>query len=820
MFQRGDPAWAVAALFLAGPFPFVAAAGTSGGLPICSRESGGAQRFFFAVPPGSDLTYVFVAGDFNGWSTTATPLARASDGLFAANVDLPDGPHQYKLVVDGRWMTDPADDRSLEVPDTYGGRNSVVVAGLSADRLPPPRPGQIDSAAVVFDPADGRDLDVVSAKLVRLSLRARADDVTAATVLTGATRTPMSPVGTTAGMTRYAAVVPAGPFAFELRKPGAVAYVADGSAYPSLPADRYVPPAVPTFATPAWAKHAVWYQIFPERFCNGDTSNDPPNTLRWTSDWDQPKSGQRGGFYRNVFNRRYGGDLQGVRQALPYLRRLGITALYLNPIFQAQSLHKYDTTDYRHVDEHFGVAGDYEKLRGETADPATWQWTPSDRVFLDLVAEAHRQGFKVIIDGVFNHVGTRFWAFQDVVRNGRASPYAGWFDITDWNASTTRDGQRIPFHYKAWDGDNGSLPAFKKDAVLGIVHGPREHLLAIARRWLAPDGDPARGVDGFRLDAPENVPHPFWVDFRHTVKTTKPDAYIDGEIWPDAGAWLGGDQFDGVMNYQFAIAAQQFFVDRGPPTAFGTACGRLVMLYPFQAELVCQNLLDSHDTDRAGSMMVNPGLGFNARSKPQENPSYVTRKPTVAERQRLLQEAAFQMTFAGAPMVYYGDEAGMWGASDPSDRQPMVWPDLKFDDPNQSFDAGEFDRYQRLIAVRQALPALQTGFFRTLSADDAAGTFAYARDLGDRHAYVVLNRSDRPATVVVPGVAGTLIDWADPAAVDVTDTGDRPVAAARPGGHVYRAAGGTVRVSLPAYGVTVLAPAVQSPPASHPEESR
>ena len=284
---------------------------------------------------------------------------------------------------------------------------------------------------------------------------------------------------------------------------------------------------------------------------------------------------------------------------------------------------------------------------------------------------------------------------------------------------------------------------FKKDPVLGIVHGPREHILAIAKRWLAPDGDPARGVDGFRLDAPENVPHPFWVDFRKVVKATKPDAYIDGEIWNWAQSYLQGDQFDAVMNYQFAIPAQQFFVDQKNAISvseFNNRCNAVIFNYPFQVALDNQNLLDSHDTDRVASMFVNPDIGFNAHANQTVGPNCSPVKPNTGERERMLQEVAFQMTFVGAPMIYYGDEAGMWGPADPSDRQPMIWKDLQpYADPDVQFDQGKFDWYQRLIAIRRKFPALQTGFFHPILMDDQKGIYVFARELGSQHVYVFMN---------------------------------------------------------------------------------
>ena len=204
-------------------------------------------------------------------------------------------------------------------------------------------------------------------------------------------------------------------------------------------------------------------------------------------------------FYNDVWSRRYGGDFQGIISELPYLRSLGVNCIYLNPIFKAEDLHKYDTTDYRHVDDHFGFAGDIDQLNGETDDPATWQWTKTDKLFLDFLADAHRQGFKVIIDGVFNHVGN-----GELRVSGREEERAK-FQIRGLVrdhelAAVSLDGVG---RFAGW-----RTAGIRKDPTLGLVHGPRELVMNITRRWLAPDGDPSRGVDGFRLDACENVPAP------------------------------------------------------------------------------------------------------------------------------------------------------------------------------------------------------------------------------------------------------------------------------------------------------------------------
>jgi cyclomaltodextrinase / maltogenic alpha-amylase / neopullulanase len=799
--------------------------------PITDGHAAGAHLFHYVPDPGQTPGQVHLAGDFNGWSTNATPMLPDGDG-YSVKLTLDDGVHHYKFVVDGQWINDPASDAEMEVPDNFGGKNSAVLIGMDARKLPPIQPDQINTSAIVYDPQNERDCNVASPAMLRLSLRTQADgasDVAAMVQAGDGTwqQISMGKTNTGNGLDRYGTLVdqenlPTGSrlrYYFQITNGASTRYVARGMAYgyASLAKDNaYVVEMTPKFETPDWAKHAIWYQIFPERFRNGDPSNDSPKTQKWTSAWWSQLPGETGKFYNDVWGRRYGGDIQGIREKLPYLRELGINAIYLNPIFQAVDVHKYDTSDYRHVDEHFGVAGDIEQLQGETDDPSTWQWTASDKVFLDFLADAHKQGFKVIIDGVFNHVGRQFWAFQDVLKNGKNSKYAGWFDITDWTPSNN-----APFHYHAWDHDDGALPALKKDGQLGIVHGPREHLLAITRRWLAPDGDPSRGVDGFRLDAPEGIPHPFWVDWRKLAKSIKPDAYISGEIWGWAQPWLNTGEYDGVMNYRFAVLSQDFFVNQAnglSPRQLNSRCNELIFNYPFQSVLVNQNLLDSHDTDRVASMFVNPDRPFDGADRIQDNgPDYNPAKPDDDQRSRMLQSIAFQMTFVGAPMIYYGDEAGMWSPDDPSNRQPMLWKDLEpYDDPQVQFDQDKFNWYQRLIAIRRKFPALQTGFFHPMLIDDGRGEYAFSRDLGNQHVIVVLNHTGHDQTVEFKAADhdAKFIDWLSVAQSDITpmapDKADaRPDVTANPSAPKLDAPNGVVDVPLPAWGAAVLTESAQ-----------
>ncbi len=200
------------------------------------------------------------------------------------------------------------------------------------------------------------------------------------------------------------------------------------------------------FETPQWAHDAVWYQIMVDRFRNGDPKNDPEKTTPWTMDWfaTAPLEGQNGAtFYRfDVFQRLYGGDIAGLEEKLPYLKELGVNALYLNPVFKAPSHHKYDALTYLHIDDHFGTKGDYDAIAAteDWNDPKTWKWTETDKQFLAFVRKAKSMGFRVILDGVFNHLGVNNVAFQDVKLNREKSRYADWFDVTSWSPSPTTGG--------------------------------------------------------------------------------------------------------------------------------------------------------------------------------------------------------------------------------------------------------------------------------------------------------------------------------------------------------------------------------------------
>jgi len=541
------------------------------------------------------------------------------------------------------------------------------------------------------------------------------------------------------------------------------------------------------FSVPDWAKRVVWYQIFPERFYNGDTNNDPtlssikgswPHDSQsdwqihpWTSDWYelQPYEKKNGkDIWFNIQRRRYGGDLQGIINKLDYLKDLGIGAIYLNPVFEAPSSHKYDGATYHHIDPHFGPDPKADKkliLTEIPDDPSTWVWTEADKLFLKLIEEVHRREMKIIIDGVFNHMGLNSWAFKDVFEKQKESKYKDWFSIKSWKD----EGK---FDYEGWFGVH-ELPELREDQN-GIVEGPKDYIFNITRRWMDPNGDgnPDDGIDGWRLDVAFCVKHQFWKDWRKLVKSINPNSYITAEIIdsPEANLdYLQGDEFDAVMNYNFLFSTAEFFIDNKSKISasqFIKDLDYLRNLYYEEVSYSMQNLLGSHDTQRVLSHILNRdkykirNWGETFEKWKGSNPDYNVSKHGKYEKDIFKLMLIFQMTYVGAPYIYYGDEVGMWGANDPCCRKPMVWENQQYQPesllPNQSsksnpdlveVDLEIFNHYKKLIAIRNKFSVLQTGKFETLLVDDEKDLIVFRRFDEINEIIIVINRSAKQATL-------------------------------------------------------------------------
>lgn len=554
---------------------------------------------------------------------------------------------------------------------------------------------------------------------------------------------------------------------------------------------------------PDWAMGAVFYQVFPERFRNGDPSNDPtreslefPENVSddwrispWKGDWyarDKWELQRGDNFYeQGVFDRRYGGDLQGVLDKLDYLRELGVNVLYFNPVFYARSLHKYDGNTFHHVEPHFGPdpEGDLAMMAKETSDPATWQWTAADKLFLDVVNEAHSRGIKVVIDGVFNHTGRNFFAFENLVKEQSESPYRDWYIVQKFDDPATPQNE---FVYKGWWGVD-TLPEFADNANRDNLHpGPKAYIFDSTKRWMDPngDGDPSDGIDGWRLDVAVEVPNGFWREWHQMLRELNPQVYTVAENWEDAAQYIADCEFSATMNYHaFAFPVKGYLVDGVlAPSDAGRVLTERSEAFDERTRHGLLSLIDSHDTDRVASMIVNRpesrpyvqpdrfDYDVGERVSPRNWDQYDVRKPTAKERRIQRMVAVMQVTYIGAPMIYYGTEAGMWGGDDPCDRMPMVWDDLG-DYADQSAhplakqrtpDSVEFDNklwkfYQSALWLRKQLKPLQTGSFEVVYHDDPAKALAFKRgdnESGARQVYVFFNRGEQAHKFSVDAPAG------------------------------------------------------------------
>lgn len=544
--------------------------------------------------------------------------------------------------------------------------------------------------------------------------------------------------------------------------------------FPTLP---------PDFEIPAWALGTTWYQIFPERFRNGDPSNDPraPETalVPWTSDfsditieeielaWSRARSGvrrqnpnmnARGGSRRaTIYSRRYGGDLLGVTDKLDHIASIGVESLYFCPVFASSSLHKYDARDFRHIDPTFGPIQPNHlptTPHSTPSDPSTPTIanSPADTYFLEtLLPTARAKGFRVILDGVWNHTGMDFWAFQHLIQNGRESPYANWFQ-SRFNESGELVG------WTGWEGPNGNLPEFIQTPAGDLAPPVKAHIFDVTSRWMDPnaDGDPSDGIDGWRLDVAAEVGMPFWRDWRAHVRSLNPNATTVGEIWFDAGPWFNGNAFDSQMNYPFAMPVVEW-ISGSPSMTSAQLKQRLERVFSHAPhhDLAQMNLLVSHDTARLVTLMQQHATTYDdGTSAAALGHASIHRRPNDEAFKRSLLGVAIQATYLGSPMIYAGDELGMFGPDDPDNRKPLSWPDLgPWENPDDAPDLSILDAYRQWFTLRQdpvwgdlwrygALTHLDT---------NAPDLLLYSRTLNDQVAYVAVNRSTRPLTLAGSG---------------------------------------------------------------------
>ncbi len=675
---------------------------------------------------------VGIAGDFTSWD-----ILELEDmgGIYVITLPVDSGTHRYKFIVDGVWMPDPANP--LTEQDPFGGLNSVLV--VESETAPRYDWQQVyDNPYLLADELEHYlELIRFGKKSYELRIRWYPGIDCQVEAIIADRQYPCRKVGHTGNHEVYSCCFESSldeiSLVLRFSKPdqelflGSPGFVKNRD---EVLAHRIITADLPIFEIPDWVAKGVIYQIFPDRFYNGDPSLNP-SFDRWYYEncRTAPKKGEK--LHKNqeyfhfeedwydIANLKqnpyleegqpdwwsfYGGDLKGVIQKLDYLQDLGISILYFNPLWEAKSNHKYDAADFMSIDPAFG-------------DEATVQ---------NLVKEANKRGMKIILDVAFNHTGETFWAFRDCVEKGEESRWWNWYDWKKWPLPEPLPPDFDPEeYYQCWWGikDMPDLnydlsrehPAenYVKDMSKAEVNQSLvEHLLQTATWWLQ-----HIGIDGFRLDVPDEVPYWFWQLFRSHVRSIKKDSWLVGEIWYDARGWVNHRYFDSVMNYAYFkdLVLGYFFLQDISALDFKAKISEGLARYPHHASAAMMNLLGSHDTWRIATL----GKGKISRLKAA---------------------LVFQMCFLGTPHVYYGDEILMQGESDPDNRRPFDW----------KWEADAAAREHRthlkaLINLRKQSPVLQTGAFTWLETE--AELLAFKRYDSDSIIEVYINISDVPFSI-------------------------------------------------------------------------
>ena len=837
---------------------------------------------------------VEIAGNFNNWKPDTEPIHHFEGTNYEVTLASPEGVYEYKYLIDGKWYP--------------GNENKKLIIGENGALF---AQGDLGTGKFVYEAIDKNTnlkaivhnydslqyFNKLSDSEYEFKIRTQMNDVERAYISIVLHEEDNYEMiyeleryqDKTNGFDYFERIINFGKEAtkllyyFILEDNGSRAYFNGTTLSYSKPKRLVVNTTykdIQLFKVPNWAKEAVWYNIFPDRFYNGNHYNDPifnefgpeafkPNRLheqnfveeykweksnnvishfdrnRWTADFKEQviweKLGEREIDYSLKYARMYGGDLQGIKEKIPYMKELGINAVWLNPVFFSYQNHKYGANDFRHISPDFGTiktsgsthgveinrnnkygnksyvdvlgnkATTSSELKllevnlkgenrgkngyGETEDPATWVWTESDLIMVDLIKEFHKNGIRVIFDGVFNHSSSEHWTFNMVLADGENSKYKDWYKFTDFGqhvpitddmsdeqAFETLIANRKRTIYNAWGGFD-SLPEFNT-----FNQEYKEYIFNITRKWMCgPDGKESEnwmeddGIDGWRLDVPNCLENQnFWNEWREVVKGSKKDSYITAELWGNASGDInGGNKFDTVMNYEWLKTVIGFFINQSREGGvryklkaqdFFNELREKRTWYPYQALQASQNLNGSHDTDRLYSRIVNDVIGRNLEEGKQLEKGYNGIRPDLASNYHpnttidwrnspikpkdiLKLISIFQMTYIGAPMLFYGDEVGMWGATDPYCRKPMLWKEFLYDNEKnpshinqnevyeQKVDSDLFEWYKKLIRIRLENKTLVYGKFREIFADNDREIIVYERVIEDHTIIVVINNS-------------------------------------------------------------------------------
>ncbi|HOO33866.1 MAG TPA: alpha-amylase family glycosyl hydrolase [Thermotogota bacterium] len=606
--------------------------------------------FLFAVKitfiTSADASQVSIIGDFTGFKTESMePVG----GLWKYSTELVEGSYLYKYEIDGISSLDFKNTEIAvhegqvynirEIPAFSAAKTGDTKIGKiyfeeTREYINPVEPGEI-YLTIGFSEGDVEDVE----------LQSNAIEITKEKFTLSKVDYFQFHVKTSASILKYRFLIKDGEeFLYGFN---------GGEAFSAFNFDQ---PLIAYMNIPDWARGATIYQIFPDRFRNSDTSLDLPYKPDWYS---TPTS-------LNLGTAHYGGDLRGITDSVGYLKALNVDVVYLNPIFEADSTHKYNTTDYLRIDPAFGTEED----------------------FVTTVDTLHANDIRVILDGVFNHTGTQFFAMRENFIKQEKSAFLDWYYISKFPIEETADS------YRTWQG-YASLPKLNTDKA-----EVRAYIAEVIGKWMK------HGIDGWRLDTADQFPMRFLSDFLYpAVRSIKADAMVIGEYWEDAEEYFKTGCMNSVMNYLFRDAALTY-ASGGSSRAFENAVNDYLYKYPPQIADGLWNMLGSHDT-----------------------PRFFTLLNEDVEDARLA--ILLQMTFKGSPVIYYGDELGLAGDGDPFCRQPYPWED------QSQWNMELTNLYKTLLAIRTESEALKRGTLRFIV--DKAGVLGFEREYGNEKIIVLAN---------------------------------------------------------------------------------
>jgi glycosidase len=708
--------------------------------PIFNAFSQNTRKVTFRFQPViSGINKVYLAGTFNDWNDSKTPMSDLDqNGTYEVTLLLPPGEYLYKFVVDGNWLTDP--NAQAYEPDGMGGKNAIIIVD---ENLPPASfvkgDGDIYIDDILLD-MNYSAINPIDENTIEFKAKAYRNDIDEIVLhyLSEENEQMIKLVKGESDLTfHYYKISLNFPtnssirFIFRYQDGDKLLYaVPEG--FLSVKPDKnnwfhYNQEILPFYKVPEWAQTGIIYQIFPDRFFNGDKSNDQDFSesyyegktelpsdgkindeyFHFVSDWDDI-----GGLIESPYRTDgkpdyysfYGGDIAGVIEKLPYLKDLGITIIYFNPLNEGMSNHKYDAADYMKIDPHF-------------SDEATF------KLFIE---KAHEFDIRIIIDFAFNHTGNTHFAFVDTRDKGPQSKYWKWFEWKKWPLPP--EGPPTPCdYYDCWWGFplhpnlnyDLSRPNEEENEVSDINDAEPNwevvnYVLNVARYWLG-----ELDVDGFRLDVPNEVPFWMWKEFRKVVDEVKPDAFLIGEIWGNALDWLGPHCFHSTMNYKFfREPVLKFFATRQTTAKnFDEELAPGRNLYPIQSTHAMMNLIGSHDTKRFINFAEN-------------------------KNKRVLLAILFQMTYIGMPHIYYGDEVRLTGGNDPDNRRTFPW-DWEQDNNRKEFH----EIYKNYIKLRHKYPVLKTGEFKSVYTDGRV--YGYLRYNKKDTLFAILNNEEKEVQIIV-----------------------------------------------------------------------